>query len=181
MRGETTEERGKASEGASDSGRDDCASTSKSAFDSSASTRRQLTLEASGHGVESGLGAQQVVVNVGEAGIGQVIPAVESRWTSGQSLRLLRLDELIDSRASVTVEHRWRLDRLPAAFAALALEQIVRLTSRLLVLEELTEVVARIVTLDVLLGIDDAGRQVLLVRLTLEDCGYAQGQQQKVE
>lgn len=44
------------------------------------------------------------------------------------------------------------------------------LASRLLVLEQLTKVVARVVALDVLLGVDDTRGQVLLVRLTLEDC-----------
>jgi hypothetical protein len=48
-------------------------------------------------------------------------------------------------------------------------EESTHLASRLLVLEQLTKVVARVVALDVLLGVDDAGGEVLLVRLTLED------------
>jgi len=36
-----------------------------------------LTLKASGHGVKVDLGAQEVVVNVGEAGVGQVVPPVD--------------------------------------------------------------------------------------------------------
>lgn len=36
--------------------------------------------------------------------------------------------------------------------------------------KELPQVVARVVTLDVLVRVDDARREVLLVRLTLKDC-----------
>lgn len=38
--------------------------------------RRPLTLEAGSDGVEARLGAKEVVVNVGQAGVGQVVPAV---------------------------------------------------------------------------------------------------------
>jgi hypothetical protein len=41
----------------------------------------------------------------------------------------------------------------------------------LLVLEQLAEVVAAVVALDVFVGVNDTRREVLLVCLTLEDCG----------
>jgi hypothetical protein len=48
---------------------------------------RPLTLEASSHGVKVDLGAQEVVVDVGEAGVGQVVPPVELQRQSFPSKR----------------------------------------------------------------------------------------------
>lgn len=72
--------------------------------------------------------------------------------------------------ARITVQKSWRLDGLPAIrLAALALEGVVRVGGRVQPqLKELTQTVQRKVTLDVLGGIDDAGREGLLVRLSLE-------------
>lgn len=49
---------------------------------------------------------------------------------------------------------------------------MTHLASRLLVLEQLTKVVACIVTLNVLFGVDHARGEILLVRLSLEDCAF---------
>lgn len=125
-------------------------------------------------------------MDVGEAGVGQMIPPAITASVSTWERRRGR-----NARARVAVEHRRRLDRLLASPAALALEEIVRLYNRrqevsyefvaqrgggtdlarsLVVLEELAEVVPRVVPLDILLLVHDARREVLLVRLALEDC-----------
>lgn len=90
-------------------------------------------------------------------------------------------------RASITIQHGWGLDELLPVLAPLALEEVVRLQPRRVSvessivargthlaggsveLEELSQVVTRVVSLDAFLLIDDARRQVLLVGLTLED------------
>ena len=84
---------------------------------------------------------------------------------------LLRLHkENVHVRARVAVEQRRCFDELPAIFAPLALERLVRLAERLLVEEEeLPQCVQREVPLGILLLVHNRGRECLLGRLPLKD------------
>lgn len=75
-------------------------------------------------------------------------------------------------RACITVKHRRSFDGLPARFlvTSLALERIMRLAICLIVVvEELLQIVATEVPFGCFVVVDDAGRQSLLMSLSLKD------------
>jgi hypothetical protein len=73
-------------------------------------------------------------------------------------------------RAGITIEHSWSFDALLAILASLALESVMRLAARsLLVIEELTQTISTEMAFCRFVVVDHTRRKSLFVSLSLED------------